>query len=115
MTTTYCLYLGCATFAFLFMGGAAIFALCEAADERKKKGRLDEMDRERREAEASQPEDVTLVDDDEQLPTPLHRLAEMHFRYMACGHSVYEFCAWKGQCLQCILEGRVASRDMGRR
>jgi hypothetical protein len=47
------------------------------------------------------------------LPTALHRVGELKFRYMHCGHHVYEWCAVKGQCLQCVLEGRQATKDRG--
>jgi hypothetical protein len=60
-----------------------------------------------------QPEDVTLVD--ENLPRALHRVKELKYRWQACGHATYQFDPERGECLQCVLEGRVASRDMGRR
>jgi hypothetical protein len=97
--------------AFFMLGGYGLLCILQAGDERKKKIRLDELDRERRMDE--QPEDVTLVD--ENLPRALHRVKELKFRWQVCGHATYQFDPERGECLQCVLEGRVASRDMGRR
>ncbi len=57
-------------------------------------------------------EDVTLVEDG--LPKALHRLAAMNFRKMPCGHNPYSWNAVRGECEQCVLEGRSAKRDMGK-
>lgn len=46
-------------------------------------------------------------------PPALVRIKELGW-YMPCGHHAYEWSGDKQQCLQCVLEGRVASRDMGR-
>jgi hypothetical protein len=47
-------------------------------------------------------------------PPALVRIKELGW-YMPCGHHAFEWSGDKQQCLQCVLEGRVASRDMGRR
>jgi hypothetical protein len=65
--------------------------------------------------EESVRDDVYLPDEElANLPKPLHRLKEFRYQRMACGHHPFEFCAPKGQCLQCVAEGRVAAKDGGR-
>jgi hypothetical protein len=63
--------------------------------------------------EESVRDDVYLPEEPE-LPKPLHRLKEMGFKYMPCGHNPYCWNAVRGECEQCVLEGRTAKRDMGR-
>lgn len=61
------------------------------------------------------PDDVYLPDQElANLPKALHRLKEMNFRRMRCGHHPYSWNAVRGECEQCVLEGRSAKRDMGR-
>jgi hypothetical protein len=57
-------------------------------------------------------EDVTLVEDE--LPKALVRIKELKFQYQNCGHHVFCFNAVRGECEQCVLEGRSAKRDMGK-
>jgi hypothetical protein len=61
-------------------------------------------------------EDVTLVEEDYCGCTtkPLVRIAELGFRFQACGHATYEWSDRKGQCLQCVVEGRIAAKDLGK-
>lgn len=43
----------------------------------------------------------------------LVRIKELGWR-QCCGHTMHQWDSDRSVCLQCILEGRVASRDMGR-
>lgn len=44
----------------------------------------------------------------------LSRVDHLKFRFQNCGHSRFEWSERTNECLQCVAEGRIAKRDMGR-
>jgi hypothetical protein len=46
-------------------------------------------------------------------PPALVRIKELGWR-QGCGHSMHQWDSDRLVCLQCVLEGRVASRDLGK-
>ena len=86
----------------------------EAAGERMAhQAKCNHLDRLRREREAMDEQRKQYRKTIRKDFPALVRLKELGFM-QACGHHPYHWNGFKGECEQCVLEGRRAARDMGR-